>query len=71
MADRHVNPDAIIRPNGRVERLDRPGPAAAGGSYGPLLRLRLRGDAALSGDRRTRARYPERPLRARLVDRVE
>ncbi len=74
MDERPVKPDdALIRPNGQVERLDRPAPAAVGGSYEPLvrLRLRLRGEAALRGERRGRARYPERPLRGRLVDRSE
>ncbi len=71
MAERTVKHDALIRPNGQVERLDRPAPAAVGGSYEPLVRLRLRGEAALRGERRGRARYPERPLRGRLVDRVE
>ncbi len=71
MAERTVKHDALICPNGQVERLDRPAPAAVGGSYEPLVRLRLRGEAALRGERRGRARYPERPLRGRLVDRVE
>jgi hypothetical protein len=66
-----VKHDALIRPSGQVEHLDRPAPADVGGSYEPLVRLRLRGEAALRGERRGRARYPERPLRGRLVDRVE
>lgn len=72
MPERPVKPDdVLIRPDGQVERLDRPGPAVVGGSYAPLVRLRLCGEAVLRGERRARARYPERPLRGRLVDRVE
>jgi hypothetical protein len=71
MTERLVKPDAVIRPNGQVERMNRPAPAAVGGSYAPLVRLALRGEAALRGERRLTARYPERPLRGRLVDRGE
>lgn len=63
-----VEPDLLIRPDGQVERLDRPAPAAVGGSYEPAVRLGRRGGQAVVRDRRTRARYPERPLRGRLVD---
>ena len=36
-----------------------------------VAELSMRGEAALCCERRLRARYPERPLRGRLVDRSE
>lgn len=68
MPEPTVKPDLLIRPDGQVERLDRPTPAAVGGSYEPAVRLGRRGEAAVRRDRRVRARYPERPLRGRLMD---
>ena len=33
-----LSPDILIRPNGQVELLDRPDPAASTGSYGETMR---------------------------------
>ncbi len=71
--DRHrldATGDILIRPDGMVERLDTPEPAALAGSYAASVPPHLRDPARATRERRTRARYPEHLLRGRLVDLV-
>jgi hypothetical protein len=63
-----LSPDILIRPNGQVELLDRPDPAASTGSYGETMRPCSHGVAASARTRRMRARVPDRLVRGRLVD---
>jgi hypothetical protein len=63
--------DILIRPDGMVERLDMPEPAALAGSYAGTVPPHRRDPERAPRERRTRARYPEHLLRGRLVDRLD
>jgi hypothetical protein len=60
--------DILIRPDGMVERLDLPEPAALAGSYAAAVPPHRRDPDRAPRERRTRARYPEHLLRGRLVN---
>ena len=63
--------DILIRPDGMVERLDMPEPAALAGSYAGAVPPLRRDPERAPRERRARARYPEHLLRGRLVDRLD
>ena len=68
MTAERLSPDILIRPNGQVELLDRPEPAAWTGSYGDAMRPCSRGVPATARTRRLRPRVPDTLVRGRLVD---